>query len=190
MVFLCIVNGAVLSTYGVYMPWYFFGGIFITIGSALMYTVDANSSNSSVYGYSSLIGLGVGMFVQASFSVAQAIVPPEEAPQAVGFITCGQIGGITIAIAVANSIFLNKAESGIAALLPDASSEEIQAAVAGVGSQFFSSLPGNTKDAVLYAIIQAMSKTYIGVIAAGALAIVLSLFLNRKRLFMMPAAAA
>jgi hypothetical protein len=176
--------------YGFYMPWYFFGGIFLTIGSALMYTVDANSSNSAVYGYSSLIGLGVGMFIQASFSVAQAIVSPEEAPQAVGFITCGQIGGITIAVAVANSIFLNKAESGISALLPDASTEEIQAAVAGVGSQFFSSLSDNTKQSVLYAIIQAMSKAYIGVIAAGALTVVLSLFLSKKRLFMSPAAAA
>lgn len=190
MVFFCLVNGAVLSMYGFYMPWYLFGGVFITIGAALMYTIDADSSNSRVYGYSTLIGIGVGVMVQAGFSVAQALVPPEEAPQAVGFITCGQIGGITIAIAVANSVFLNKAESGIAAILPNASTEEIQAAVAGVGSQFFSSLSDDTKQAVLDAIVSAMSKTYIGVIAAGALAIVLSLFLKRERLFMAPPAAA
>jgi hypothetical protein len=190
MVFFCILNGAVLSKYGYYMPWYLFGGIFTTVGSALMYTVTAESSNSAVYGYSSLIGIGVGGFVQAGFSIAQALVTMEEIPEAVGFITCGQITGITISIAVANSVFLNKAESGIAALLPNASSAEIQAAVTGVGSSIVNSLPADTKVAVLDAIIGAMSKTYIGVIAAGALAIILSLFLKRERLFLSPAVAA
>jgi hypothetical protein len=190
MVFFCIVNGAVLSKYGYYMPWYLFGGVFMTVGAALMYTVTAESSNSAVYGYSSLIGIGVGVLVQAGFAIAQALVTIKEIPEAVGFITCGQITGITLSIAVANSIFLNKAESGIAPLLPNASSAEIQAAITGVGSSLVNSLPADTKAAVLDAIIRAMSKAYIGVISAGALAIVLSLFLKRERLFLSPVVAA
>jgi len=190
MVFFCIFNGAILSKYGYYMPWYLFGGIFMTVGAALMYTVKAQSSNSAVYGYSSLIGIGVGAFVQAGFSIAQALVTLEEIPEAVGFITCGQITGITISIAVANSVFLNKAESGIASILPNASSTEIQAAITGVGSSLVNSLPADTKVAVLDAIIEAMSKAYIGVIAGGALAIVLSLFLKRERLFLTPGVTA
>ncbi len=190
MVFFCIFNGAILSKYGYYMPWYLFGGVFTTVGAALMYTVSAESTNSAVYGYSSLIGIGVGVFVQAGFSVAQALVTLEEIPEAVGFITCGQITGITVAIAVANSVFLNKAESGIASILPNASSADIQAAVTGVGSSLVNSLPADTKAAVLDVIISAMSKAYIGVICAGGLAIILSLFLKRERLFMSPAIAA
>jgi hypothetical protein len=190
MVFFCIFNGAILSKYGYYMPWYLFGGVFTTVGAALMYTITAESSNSAVYGYSSLIGIGVGAFVQAGFSIAQALVTMQEIPEAVGFITCGQITGITISIAVANSVFLNKAESGIASILPNASSAEIQAAITGVGSSLVNSLPADTKAAVLDAIIGAMSKTYIGVIAAGALAIVLSLFLKRERLFLTPGVSA
>jgi hypothetical protein len=189
MVFFCIFNGAVLSKYGYYMPWYLFGGIFLIVGAALMYTIDAESSNSAVYGYSTLIGIGVGSFVQSGFSIAQALVTPEEIPGAVGFITCGQITGITISIAVANSVFLNKAESGIEAILPNTSVADIQAAITGVGSSLVNSLPADTKAAVLDAIIGAMSKAYIGVIAAGALSIVLSLFLKRERLFLEPPAA-
>jgi hypothetical protein len=190
MVFFCIANGAVLSKYGYYMPWYLFGGVLTTVGAALLYTVTADSSNSTVYGYSTLIGIGVGSFVQAGFSIAQALVTPEEIPEAVGFITCGQISGITISIAIANSVFLNKAESSIAVLLPNASTTEIQAAITGVGSSLVNSLPADTKAAVLDAIIGAMSKAYIGVIAGGALAIILSLFLKRERLFLEPTAAA
>jgi Na+/melibiose symporter-like transporter len=171
------------------MPWYLFGSIFLTVGAALMYTVKSDSSNSMVYGYSTLIGIGVGVFVQAGYSVAQALVTPAEIPEAVGFISTAQVGGIALSIAVANSVFLNKAESGIAVLLPNASAAEIQSAVAGVGSTLVKSLPEDLKVQVLDAIIGAMSKAYIGVIAAGALAVVLSLFLKRERLFMEVAVA-
>lgn len=91
---------------------------------------------------------------------------------------------------MANSVFLNKAESGIAPLLPNATYAEIQSAVTGVGSQLVNSLPDDTRTAVLNVIIEAMSKAYIGVIAGGALAIVLSLLMKRERLFMSPTAAA
>jgi hypothetical protein len=74
--------------------------------------------------------------------------------------------------------------------LPNASTTEIQAAITGVGSSLVNSLPADTKAAVLDAIIGAMSKAYIGVIAGGALAIILSLFLKRERLFLEPTAAA
>lgn len=190
MVFACIVNGAILSMYGLYMPWYLVGGIFDVIGAALMYTVDANTSTSAVYGYTSLIGLGTGMFVQASFSVAQGLVSPEDIPSAVGYITCGQVTGITIALAVANAVFLNKAEAGISVLLPNTPVDQIQAAIAGVGSDFVKSLSPEMQTAVVDEIVTAMSKTYIGVIAAGALVVVMSLFMKRERIFLSAGGAA
>ncbi|KFY61277.1 hypothetical protein V496_05082 [Pseudogymnoascus sp. VKM F-4515 (FW-2607)] len=189
MVFGCIVNGAVLSKYGYYMPWYLGGGILFVIGSALMYTVDSSSTAAQVYGFSILLGVGVGVFCQASFSVAQGTVKPEEIPSAVGFITCAQITGITIAIAIANSVFLNGAEEGISKLLPDVPRDQIQSSIVGVGSKFVQSLPLAMRQQVLDAIIEAMSKAYVLCITAGALAIVLSLFLKRERLFVAPGLA-
>jgi MFS family permease len=190
MVFACIVNGAVLSMYGLYMPWYVVGGVLFTIGSALMYTVGVSTSVSAVYGYSVLLGVGVGIFVQASFAVAQGIVKEDEIPSAVGFITCGQITGITISISVANSIFLNKAETGISELLPQVPITDIQAAIAGVGSKFVQSLPEDVKEAVLEVIVTSLSKTYIMNIVAGALSVILAVFMKRERLFLAVAGAA
>ncbi|OBT73367.1 hypothetical protein VF21_07695 [Pseudogymnoascus sp. 05NY08] len=189
MVFGCIVNGAVLSKYGYYMPWYLGGGILFVIGSALMYTINSSSTAGQVYGFSVLLGVGVGVFCQASFSVAQGTVKPSDIPSAVGFITCAQITGITISIAIANSVFLNGAEEGIAKLMPDVPRDQIQSAIAGVGSKFVQSLPLEMRQKVLDAIIEAMSKAYVLCITAGALAIVLSLFLKRERLFVAPGLA-
>jgi hypothetical protein len=81
MIFAVIGNGAILSTYGYYMPWYTLGGLLCLTGGALMYTVDTETSVARVYSYSITIGLGVGLFAQASFSVAQAIVDPNSSPQ-------------------------------------------------------------------------------------------------------------
>jgi MFS family permease len=190
MIFAVITNGAVMSAYGVYMPWYTAGGIFTVIGGALMYTVDTDSSISRVYGYSVIIGLGTGMFAQASFSVAQAIVAPELIPSAVGFITCAQVSGVTIALAIANSVFLNKSQEGIQKILPGVPVSDIQAAIAGAGSQFVDSLSDGVKLEVLKAIVSAMSKTYILVITGGSLVVVLSAFMKRERLFMAAGGAA
>lgn len=190
MIFAVITNGAILSAYGYYMPWYTVGGIFTLIGGALMYTVDTESSTSRVYGYSVLIGIGTGMFAQASFSVAQAVVEPHMIPMAVGFITCAQVSGVTIALAIANSVFLNKSQTGIEKILPGVPVAEIQAAIAGAGSKFVDSLSDSVKLEVLKAIVSAMSKTYILVITAGSLVLVLSVFMKRERLFMAAGGAA
>lgn len=182
MVFAVIGNGAILSAYGYYLPWYTLGGILVTVGGALMYTVDDTTSVGRVYGYTVIIGFGVGLFCQASFSVAQAKVQPEMIASAVGFITCAQIVGVTIALAIANSVFLNKSQTSIQAILPNIPTAEIQQAIAGAGSQFFADLSGSVKQQVLEAIVAAMSKTYILVITAGALVTVLSAFMRRERL--------
>jgi hypothetical protein len=44
MIFAVIGNGAILSTYGYYMPWYTLGGLLCLTGGALMYTVDTETS--------------------------------------------------------------------------------------------------------------------------------------------------
>lgn len=188
MIFAVIANGAFLSKFGYYMPWYLAGGILIVIGGALMFTVDALTSVSSIYGYTVLIGFGVGLFSQASFSVAQAVVKPEMIPASIGFISTGQIFGITLALAIANAVFLNRSQEGIQALLPNMPTSEIQQIIAGARSELFQNLSPAVREQVLGVIVNSSSMTYALVIAAGALVTVLSLLLKREKLFVAPAA--
>ncbi|TVY20068.1 Efflux pump patC [Lachnellula arida] len=190
MIFSVIANGAILSAYGYYMPWYFAGGLLVVVGGALMYTVDQSTSIARVYGYTILIGFGDGLFAQASFSIAQAIVDPALIASAVGFITCAQVSGSTIALAISNSVFLNKSQTSIQAILPQTPIKEIQEAIAGAGSAFVKSLSPEIRDQVLDAIVTAMSKTYVLVITAGALVTVLSLAMKREKLFLAAGGAA
>jgi hypothetical protein len=76
-----------------------------------------------VYSYSTIIRFGDGLF-------EQAIVDPQLIASAVGFITCAQVSGITIALAIANSVFLNESQTSIAELLPGTPLVEVQQAIA------------------------------------------------------------
>jgi hypothetical protein len=119
-----------------------------------------------------------------SFAVAQGYSTPEEIPSAVGFITIAQTGGMAISIPIANAVFLNAAQDGLSVLLPNASFDEIQAAITGISGDFVQTLPESLKRPVLDVIVGALSKTYILTITAGALAVVLSLFMKREKMFL------
>jgi MFS family permease len=189
VIFTITSNGVLLSRWGLYMPWYLIGGILVAVGGGLMYTVTLTTSVSSVYGYTVILGFGVGMFAQASYSVAQAVVQPELVPSAIGFISTAQIFGITLALAIANALFLNESEKGIHALLPEIPSEEIAQTIAGAQSTLLHDLSPDVKTQVLEVIVNAQSKTYILVIVAGALVTLLSLLMKRERLFIAAGAA-
>ena len=183
MVVTIFANGALLSKFGYYMPWYTSGGLLAVAGSALMYTVDKSTSTSRIYGYTVILGCGVGLWLQASFSVAQAVVDPSLVASAVGFITLAQFAGITITLAIANTVFLNSSQTRILQILPNVPLEEIEIAMQGAGSSFVRNLSPDVRGQVLDAIVDSIAKTYILVITAGALVVVLSLLMKRERLF-------
>jgi MFS family permease len=183
MVVTIFANGALMARFGYYMPWYTLGGLFAVAGSALMYTVTQDTSESRIYGYTVLIAVGVGMFLQASFSVAQAVVEPDDVAPAVGFITLAQFLGITMALAIANAVFLNASENGIAQILPDMPRSEIQQAIEGTTAEFVQGLSPEVRKLVLDAIVAAIGKTYLLVVAAGSLVVTLSLFMKKEKLF-------
>lgn len=183
MVVTVFVNGALMSKLGYIMPWYLGGGLLVVAGSALMYTVDQQTPTSQVYGFTILLGVGVGMFLQASFSVAQAVVDVENIAPAISFITLAQTVGITMALAIANAILLNDSQAKIQAILPDVPLASIQASILGSRSELVKSLSPELKVRVLDAIVEAIGKTYSLTIAGGGLVALLSLVMPRNRLF-------
>lgn len=183
MVVIIILNGHLMGKLGYYTPWFTLGGLLAMTGAALMYTVRLDTSESRIYGYTVLLGAGVGMWLQAPFSVVQAVVAPGDVPAAVGLVMLGQFVGITVSLAIANTVYLNDAERAIGAILPGVSSETIELAMEGATGGFLTSLDGDVKTEVLKAIVAATDKTYILVIVAGSLTAVLSLFMKRQKLF-------
>ncbi|PLB45530.1 MFS general substrate transporter [Aspergillus steynii IBT 23096] len=182
MVLFVFLNGNLMARLGYYMPWFLTGGVLIVAGSALMYTVDQDTSQGRVYGYSVLLGIGLGMFLQAPISVVQAVVEPENIAPAIGFITLAQFVGITVALAIGNAVLLNNSLRGIEGLLPDVPRADIQAAILGARSGLVRGLSEGMRTRVLDAIVRAIGDAYILTVAGGALVVVLSLAMRREKL--------
>jgi MFS family permease len=183
LVFFTVLNGVLMAKFGYYMPWFLAGGCLSIIGSALMYTIDAGDSKSRVYGYTVLIGMGDGMFGQAGYAVAQAVVDVADIAPAIGFITLAQFLGITLSLALANAVLLNESQSQLQRILPELSLSEIQGAILGARSEIVQRLGPETQQRVLEAIVGAIGQTYILVMTAGALVALLSLLMSREKLF-------
>ncbi|CAG8961583.1 hypothetical protein HYFRA_00006117 [Hymenoscyphus fraxineus] len=177
-----ILSGALMNKVGYYLPWYVAGGIFSLVGGSLLYRVNIDTNSSAIYGYSVLVGLGSGLYVQASYPVAQLKVAASEIPRVVAFIGYGHIVGITLGLTISGSVFLNEATDKISEILPLLPRKVVQKGVTGAGGEFFETISPSQREEVLKAIVQSISNVYVMVIAAGAVTITLCFFMKREKL--------
>jgi MFS family permease len=179
-------QGIVMPLVGYYLPFFVWAGVFMIIGSALMYTVTSTTSASAIYGFSVLIAIGAGVTSQAAYSIAPAKVQPHQIAAAIGYINVAQIGGVVIALTISGAVFQNVAFNKLSHVLSGMgfTADDIRSAIAGSQSTLFEHLPTALRTEAIEAIVQAISKTYALVIAGGALALVTSVFLKWEKLFM------
>ena len=179
-----IGQGFIMSNvhHGKFMPWFYSGGALVLIGSALMYTVNAATSNARIYGYSILLGTGTGAYLQMPFAVAQAQVSTALISMAVAFTAFAQLAAPAITLSIANSVFLNEASNSLRAIIPNASPDMVRDLLMRAVSDDLASLGPAAHAQVLRAIVEAMSKIYIIVVVSGILTLVLTALLTFRDL--------
>jgi hypothetical protein len=134
--------------------------------------VDEHTSNAKIYGYTIILGTGVGCFCQAGFAVAQMKVQPDEIPYSVGFMTVGQMLGIVFGTGMSGALFINYGQQALSAVFPDASKSEIADALAGVGSGLIESASKADRDEAIHGITRAIQLAYVPIIAAGSICLI------------------
>ena len=177
-----LLCGWVMPKTGFFILWYLVSGIFILIGAVLMYTVKLGTSPSSIYGYSILMGLGMTT-TQAAYAVGPTIVSPDRVAECLQFMNIGQGQSQLLGLAIASAIFQSKTLTGLTTLLGNKgySHADIQGAVAGAQSTLMERLPQALKTEALEVIVNSISDVYVMAISAGALYVVASCLLPRRR---------
>lgn len=102
-----IANGFFMAKFGYYMPWYAGGAALGLIANVLLCSfsptftlscsanwsltarVNMNTSTSYIYGLEALLGIGGGVFIQASYAVIQAVTDPADMSYGISFIMIG-----------------------------------------------------------------------------------------------------
>ncbi|KAF9884963.1 hypothetical protein FE257_000873 [Aspergillus nanangensis] len=182
MVFFSLLNGGLMPKFGYVTPWYVAGSCLVTIGSALMYTVNIHTSTQNIYGYTILVGAGSGCYLVAGFAIMQSLVPPQDIANAVGAMTICQDLGMTVFLAVSGTLYQNLCLEKIAPVQPNASRAEIADLIAGVHSKTYQGLSQHDKDLVIPQITEAMSSLWLFFLVGGALSLVTCVFLGRTKL--------
>jgi Na+/melibiose symporter-like transporter len=183
-IFSVMFAGGLLPVVGRYNIFYIIGGALTVTGGALMFTIDADTSTSHLYGYEVLIAAGTGLVFQNAYAVAAAKVSETDRANAIGFINVAQIGTIAIALAIAGSLFQNLGFSAIDAALasynfPD---DYIRSALAGGISPIFSSTDPHVAEIAVSAVAGTIQRLFGTVIAAGAVMLVGAFLMPWERL--------
>lgn len=170
---IAILAGFVVGKTGYYVPVYIFAGALCIPGAAMLYTVDQYTALGVIYGAQVLLGLGSGASTQLSFAVASIKVAPVDIPRSTGWEAFAQLGGPTIALSIANSVFLNKAMAGVANILPNLNPLEISTIISDPSSPLLRDLSKEIQEQVVGVVVRSMSNAYILCIVGGAFVLLL-----------------
>ena len=91
--------------------------------------------------------------------------------------------GVAVSLAVAGTIYQNRALSNVVSALPGIDISRLQPAITGVDSAYFASLGPAEREGVVDGIVKALSDVYIVVMIAGATVFLLAMFLPKTKLF-------
>ncbi|KAJ5986628.1 DNA repair protein RAD50 [Penicillium sp. IBT 35674x] len=189
LVFFALLNAIFMPKLGYYMPWYVFGNAVMIIGSALMFTINSDTSPGHIYGYTFLIGVGVGCFQSAGVAVASAIAAPTEVNNAVSLMTIvlggkAQISGVLASLCVDGAIFQNLVIKKISSVLPGYSTSEISEITTGTSGSVFQSLSSDQKSAVIDQVTDSIRRVLFYPLAISAFGFILSFTLSRRKLYL------
>ncbi|KAK3933736.1 major facilitator superfamily domain-containing protein [Diplogelasinospora grovesii] len=170
-----------------YMGIYLLAGVLITIGGSLLtvYIEHEEVSEGMIYGFTIITAVGTGLTLQTGYAVATLSVPKGLEGHAINLQNVSQVGGTVICAVIAGQTFQSVAVSRLTAVLAGQgfSRADISGAVAGAQSKLFEQLTPGLREAATGAIMQAMQKTFVLVIVAGAVMVAAAVFMKRERLF-------
>jgi hypothetical protein len=128
--------------------------------------------------------MGLGMTTtQAAYAVGPRLVTPERVAECLQFMNISQGQSQLLGLAIASAVFQSQSINGLNALLGDKgySQTEIKGAIAGAQSTLMERLPADLKKSALSVIVDAIDDVYVMSIVAGALYVIASCLLPRRR---------
>lgn len=183
MIVVSILNGILMPKLGYYFPWYIFGNAVMLIGSALMYRTTSATSDAAIYGYTALIGMGIGSFLTATVAVVQALVDSSDASAAVGAVVGSQnIGAITF-LSIAGSLYENIGVQKLSTILPDYTRSQLLQLTTGTRSSFYEGLSPEVQTKVSDLLTGAIANCFAIILAGSVLTFITSLFLGKHKLY-------
>ncbi|KAI9880358.1 MAG: hypothetical protein M1830_003969 [Pleopsidium flavum] len=172
-----LVIGSLITAFGWYTPFMWFGAATFTVGAGLLQTLKVDSSTGRWIGYQILTGVGAGAGVQIPFIAVQVVLSAKDMPTGNAIaIFFNSLGG-AISISIAQNIFSNTLIQEI----PEHTTGINPALIISAGATHVREVtPPDQLAGVLQAYDLAIRKAFILPIAVGAIAFLFSLLMEWK----------
>jgi MFS family permease len=170
-----IAHGFGTSLFGYYAPFMLFASIIMPIAAGLITTFKVNTGFSQLILYTGLSGLAYGIGFSGPQNAVQTVLPIEDVPLGTSIILFAQSFGPTVAVAVAQVLFVNQLSLNLKGLVPDLGGTDIE----NTGlTQIVASVPPARSRDVLVAIDQSLIQTWYLVVGLACATMVGSLLIE------------
>ncbi|KAJ7637386.1 major facilitator superfamily domain-containing protein [Mycena polygramma] len=116
------IAGGIVTAFGYYSPFMILASIFMSVGAGLISTFAPGTSDAHWIGYQLIYGLGAGFGLQQPITAVQTILAPEDMPIGVTVVVFMKTLGGAVSVSIAQAIFSNKLQTGLATKVPDVDS--------------------------------------------------------------------
>ncbi|KND04768.1 drug:H+ antiporter-2 (14 Spanner) (DHA2) family drug resistance MFS transporter [Spizellomyces punctatus DAOM BR117] len=171
-----IVAGQLMSRLGVYVPFFYIGGILLTIGVGLISTLDSTSNRGKQIGFLLLSGIGIGAMIQTRIISIQASVQVQKIAVATALVNFAQTLGGVMGMAIVGTVFNNVLTDKLQQYSPGTPFEEATKHATEIHS-FAEPLRSN----MTRAFTESLRTTFIVLIPFSGLIVVLTLLVKQYR---------
>nr|E1ACQ6.1 RecName: Full=Efflux pump notK; AltName: Full=Notoamide biosynthesis cluster protein K [Aspergillus sp. MF297-2]ADM34144.1 efflux pump [Aspergillus sp. MF297-2] len=174
-----MLSGFLIGKTRLLQPYEFASGVLATVGAALLYTLDIDSSKARYIGPQVIFGIGIGLGNQVPMTALESFSKPEHiAPTTGVMLMCNSISGAYF-VTAAQSIFANYMLKELASIAPDMDPIQVLTTGASEVSHVFQ---GAELEAVLAAYLAGIKDVFAFSLAGAAFTVVLSLAIPFKKL--------
>ncbi|KAL5319710.1 hypothetical protein ACEPPN_012766 [Leptodophora sp. 'Broadleaf-Isolate-01'] len=114
-----IIPGGLVTAYGHFNPWLFFGCILVAISGGIFSTFDLQTGNSMINGIQVLGGIGSSCVIQMPLIGLMSLIPQTDLPTATSIAVFFQFFGGAIFLGIGNNIFVSRLVVALHKYTPD-----------------------------------------------------------------------
>jgi MFS family permease len=180
-----VVSSAMLPRVGYYASYYVASGALLVVGGALMAQITTSTHDSAILGYEALLGVGVGLVLTNSFSIANASLrDPHDKLASAALYSMVVMAGIAVALPLAGCIYQNVGFRDLQEILRPLgfSERDIREALAGVASPVFEIKDQAVVEAVIGRLTRVLARLFYITAASGVLCLLIGLCMRWEKL--------
>ena len=177
-----ITIGRIVSRTGVYKRWMLLGATLLTVGLALMGTIDERTSLVEVGGFMLVVGAGIGMLMQNLVLVVQNTVPQRDIGSGSALIAFFRSLGGAIGVSVLGALLATHARGSITEGLAAAGVDPSQLGGGASSVPDVGSLPGPVAEIVEHAYGTGIAEIFLVAAPLGLVALVALVFMRERPL--------